>query len=46
MASNAKKRKSIRGRKKAPNTSNLKAYLERIQKNTEILKDLASNEKA
>ena len=46
MASNAKKRKSIRNRKKAPNRSNLKTYLERIQRNTEILRDLASNEKA
>ena len=46
MASNSKKRKRIRNRKKAPNRSNLKTYLERIQRNTEILRDLASNEKA
>jgi hypothetical protein len=46
MASNTKKTKCIRNRKKAPNRNNLKASIERIQRNSEILRDLASNEKA
>ena len=43
MASNRKKTKRIRARKKAPNKANLKANLQRIQENAEALRDLASN---
>jgi len=43
MASNSKKTKTIRDRKKKPNKQNLKANLKRIQKNAEILRELSSN---
>jgi hypothetical protein len=42
MASNTKKAKRIRARKKKPNKRNLKANLKRIQRNAEILNELAS----
>ena len=45
MTSPAKKTKSIRNRKKRPNKANLKADMKRIQKNREILKELASKDK-
>jgi len=45
MSSNAKRTKSIRNWKKKPNKANLKANMKRIQKNTEILRDLAAKEK-
>jgi len=45
MASNSKKTKSMRGRKTKSNKRNLKANQKRIQRNTEILKELASKEK-
>jgi hypothetical protein len=45
MASNSKKTKSIRYRKAKPNRRNLKADQKRIQRNAEILKELASKEK-
>lgn len=44
MASNTKKTKAIRARKKRPNKKNLKANLKRIEKNAKILKELAANE--
>ena len=44
MSSNAKKTKRIRARKAKPNKRNLKANLKRIQKNGEILKELASGD--
>lgn len=44
MASNAKKTKRIRARKAKANKRNLKANQKRIQRNAEILRDLASNE--
>ncbi len=44
MASNTKKTKRIRARKKRPNKANLKATLKRIQRNAEILRELASTE--
>jgi hypothetical protein len=43
MASNAKKNKRIRARKKRPNKGNLKANQKRIQRNTEILAELAAD---
>ncbi len=46
MASNSKKTKRIRSRKAKPNRRNLKADQKRIQRNAEILKELASKEKA
>ena len=42
MASNSKKTTRIRNRKKRANKVNLKANLKRIQRNAEILRDLAS----
>jgi hypothetical protein len=42
MASNTKKTKNIRNRKKRPNKSNMKANMKRIQRNVEILRELAS----
>lgn len=46
MASNRKKTQCIRARKKKPNKSNRKADLKRMQKNSELLKELAlSDEK-
>ncbi len=41
MASNTKKQKKIRKNKAKPNTANLKANARRIQKNCEILRELA-----
>ena len=46
MASNSKKTKNIRARKAKPNRRNLKADQKRIQRNAEILKELALKEKA
>jgi hypothetical protein len=46
MSSNAKKTKAIRGNKISPNKANQKADKKRIQKNAEILKELASKDKA
>ena len=42
MASNRKKTKAIRARKAKPNRRNLKANQKRIQRNNEMLKELAS----
>ena len=42
MASNSKKTKAIRDRKKRPNKKNLKKNLDRFQKNVAALKELAS----
>ena len=42
MASNTKKAKRIRGRKKSPNKANLKADMKRTKKNIEVLRELAS----
>jgi len=44
MASKTKKTKGIRKRKKRPNKANLKADRKRIQKNLEILRDLAEKD--
>ena len=44
MSSNAKKTKSIRGRKTKPNKGNQKADLQRIQRNAKRLKELASED--
>jgi hypothetical protein len=41
MSSNAKKTKAIRKWKDRPNKANLKADIKRIQKNAEILRELA-----
>jgi len=46
MGSIAKKTKAIRGRKARPNKANLKASMKRIQKNDEILRDLAAKDKS
>ena len=46
MTSKAKKTKAIRGNKTAPNKANLKADRKRIQRNVEILRDLAKKDKA
>jgi hypothetical protein len=43
MASNAKKTKRIRARKKSPHKANLKAHQKRLQRNTEILEQLAAD---
>jgi len=45
MASNRKKTKSIRANKAKPNKRNLKANQKRIQRNAEILQELASKDK-
>jgi hypothetical protein len=42
MASNRKKTEAIRDRKRKPNKGNLKKNLARIQRNTQRLKELAS----
>jgi hypothetical protein len=42
MGSKTKKLKLIRARKRRPNRKNLKADEKRIQKNTEILRELSS----
>ena len=44
MASHTKKAKRIRGRKQAPNKVNLKANKKRIEKNAEILRELAEKD--
>ena len=44
MASHTKKAKKVRGRKQAPNKANLKVNKKRIQKNTEILRELAEKD--
>ncbi len=44
MASNRKKTKAIRQNKSKPNKDNLKANLKRLQKNAEILREMASDE--
>ena len=44
MVSKAKKTKSIRARKTKPNKANLKADMKRLQKNREILRDLAAKD--
>lgn len=44
MASNRKKTKAIRARKAKPNRRNLKANQKRIQRNNEMLKELASKD--
>ena len=44
MAANRKKTNIIRARKAKPNKKNLKVYMKRIQRNTEILRELASSE--
>ena len=46
MGSNSKQTKLIRARKTAPNKANQKADQKRIQKNMEILKELAEKDKA
>ena len=46
MASNSKKTKAIRDRKTKPNKANLKANMKRIQKNTEILRELAGKDRS
>jgi len=45
MGSNRKQTKRIRANKSKPNKTNLKKNQKRIQKNIEILRELASNEK-
>jgi hypothetical protein len=44
MASHTQKAKKIRGRKQAPNKVNLKASKKRIEKNAEILRQLAEKD--
>ena len=44
MSSNSKKTKAVRARKAKPNKTNLKRDLKRVQRNAEVLRDLASNE--
>jgi hypothetical protein len=46
MTSNSKKTKAIRGRKTKPNKANLKANMKRIQKNTDLLRELAEKDRA
>ena len=46
MAAKGKKTKRIRDRKKSPNKANLKADMRRIQRNREILRDLAVKDEA
>lgn len=46
MSSKARKTKRIRNRKKSPNKTNLNANMKRIQRNTALLKELASKEEA
>jgi hypothetical protein len=44
MSSNAKKTKRIRDNKKKPNKANLKATIKRIEKNREVLAELAAKD--
>jgi hypothetical protein len=46
MTSNSKKMKAIRTWKEKPHKANLKANIKRIQKNTEILRELAEKDRA
>jgi len=46
MTSNSKKMKAIRTWKDKPHKANLKANIKRIQKNTEILRELAEKDRA
>jgi hypothetical protein len=46
MTSNSKKVKAIRTWKDRPHKANLKANMKRIQKNTEILRELAEKDRA
>ena len=46
MTSDSKKVKAIRTWKDKPNKANLKANMKRIQKNAEILRELAEKDKA
>ena len=45
MTSNAKKTKAVRNWKNKPNKVNQKADIKRIQKNVEVLRELAEKEK-
>ena len=45
MTSKTKKAKAIRKWKDKPNKANLKANMKRIEKNTEILKELSLKDK-
>jgi hypothetical protein len=45
MTSNAKKTKAIRKWKDKPNKANLRANIKRVQKNAEILRELAEKNK-
>ena len=45
MTSNAKKTKAKRNRKARPNKANQKSDMKRIQKNIEILRELAAKDK-
>jgi hypothetical protein len=44
MAANRKKTNIIRARKAKPNRKNLKANMKRIQRNAEIIRELAASE--
>ena len=44
MASNSKRTEAIRKRKAKPNTGNLKKNRERVEKNREILRELAAKD--
>jgi len=46
MASNSKKVKAIRTWKEKPHKANLKANMKRIQRNREILRELAEKDRA
>ncbi len=46
MASNSKKTEAIRARRDKPNRDNLKKNVKRIDRNREILRELASRESA
>jgi hypothetical protein len=46
MASKSKKTEAIRSRKSKPNRDNLKKNAERIDRNREILRELASKDSA
>lgn len=46
MASNSKKTEAIRARRGKPNRDNLKKNVKRIDRNREILRELASRDSA
>jgi hypothetical protein len=46
MASNRKKSKAIRARKARPNKANLKKNQKRVQRNIEMLRELAARDKS